>query len=308
MLSDSQLALAALAGRTLVDAASTDEWETVRRGYAPLLGRGDVRRTRLAEQRLDETHEQLTGAVGAHAGLARAALAARWSGRLADLLEENPDAEADLHALVLQIQAALHADAVSVPVNAGDADQDPGTLAARNERAYRTGQAGDAAAARDEFAALLPAVERVFGPEHPDTLATRASLAYWAGRAGDAAAARDEFALLLPVTERVLGPDHRDTLINRHHLANMTGHAGDAAGARDQFAALLPVRVRVSGPEHPDTLTTRFNLAFWTAHAGQAAAAKDQFAALLPIRDRVLGPEHPDTLATRAILAQLQAG
>src|SRR5579864_9656268 len=120
MLTDSLLALAALAGRTLVDAASTDEWETARRGYGQLLGRGDARRTRLAEQRLDETREQLTGAVGADAEHARAALAVRWSGRLADLLEENPDAEADLHALVRQVQAALHANAVPAPAEAGD--------------------------------------------------------------------------------------------------------------------------------------------------------------------------------------------
>jgi hypothetical protein len=33
--------------------------------------------------------------------------------------------------------------------------------------------------ARDQFAALLPIVERVKGPEHPHTLAARAGLAYW---------------------------------------------------------------------------------------------------------------------------------
>jgi hypothetical protein len=46
-----------------------------------------------------------------------------------------------------------------------------------------TGAAGDAAGARDQFAALLPIRERVLGPEHPDTLTTRASLAYWTGQA-----------------------------------------------------------------------------------------------------------------------------
>jgi hypothetical protein len=29
--------------------------------------------------------------------------------------------------------------------------------------------------ARDQFAALLPVCERIFGAEHPDTLSTRAS-------------------------------------------------------------------------------------------------------------------------------------
>jgi Tetratricopeptide repeat len=55
----------------------------------------------------------------------------------------------------------------------------PDTLAARHGLARWTGQAGDAAGARDQFAALLPIHERVLGPEHPDTLGTRHNLAYW---------------------------------------------------------------------------------------------------------------------------------
>jgi hypothetical protein len=47
MLGKSLLALAALAGRTVVDAAGTDEWETAQRRFAILLGRGDARQTRL---------------------------------------------------------------------------------------------------------------------------------------------------------------------------------------------------------------------------------------------------------------------
>jgi hypothetical protein len=43
--------------------------------------------------------------------------------------------------------------------------------------------AGDAAGARDQFATLLPVIERVLGAEHPDTRDTRGSLAYWTGQA-----------------------------------------------------------------------------------------------------------------------------
>ena len=177
------------------------------------------------------------------------------------------------------------------------------TMNARASLARWTGQAGDAAAARDHYAALLPVRERTLGPEHPDTLTTRAGLAGWTGEAGDAAAARDQFAALLPVEERVLGPEHPETLIACSNLAGWTGAAGDAAAARDQFAALLPVDERVLGPEHPDTLTTRAGLAGWTGEAGDAAAARDQYATLLPVEERVLGPEHPDSLTTRGNLA-----
>ncbi|MET7339230.1 WD40 repeat domain-containing protein, partial [Nonomuraea sp. NPDC005650] len=91
----------------------------------------------------------------------------------------------------------------------------PATLTARSNLTRFTGKAGDAAAARDQYAALLPIEERVQGPDHPDTLTTRHNLAYWTGKAGDAAAARDQYAALLPIRERVQGPDHPDTLTTR---------------------------------------------------------------------------------------------
>ena len=59
----------------------------------------------------------------------------------------------------------------------------PETLTARANLASWTGQAGDPAAARDQYAALLPALERVLGPEHPNTLTARSNLARWTGQA-----------------------------------------------------------------------------------------------------------------------------
>jgi hypothetical protein len=45
--------------------------------------------------------------------------------------------------------------------------------------------AGDPAAARDLFAALLPVRERVLGPDHPRTQAARHELTRWTGMADD---------------------------------------------------------------------------------------------------------------------------
>jgi hypothetical protein len=61
----------------------------------------------------------------------------------------------------------------------------PNTLTARHSLAYWTGEAGDAARARDQLAALLPIRKRVLGPEHPSTLATRHNPARWAREAGN---------------------------------------------------------------------------------------------------------------------------
>jgi len=184
------------------------------------------------------------------------------------------------------------------------------TLAARGNLATWTAMTGDAAGARDQYAALLPMAKRAWGRRHPDTLAARANLARWTGEAGDAAGARHQYIALLPLQERALGPEHPDTLATRANLAAFSGPGGNAARARDQYAALLPVCERVLGPEHLDTLAARASLARWTGEAGDAAGARDQYTSLMPLLERALGPEHPNTLAARASLASFtgQAG
>ena len=152
MLGEGLLALAALAGQTTVDAVATDGWETAERGYARLLGGGDAKQTRRAEQWMEETRKQLAGRAGTDMNVIRIALAGRWAGRWADLLEENPGAEAELRALVKEIQAVLPAG-----------------------RSYESGYA---------VSANGHAADHAAGPEHPGVLATRSELAYSAGLAG----------------------------------------------------------------------------------------------------------------------------
>nr|SBO97584.1 putative ATP /GTP-binding protein [Nonomuraea gerenzanensis] len=180
----------------------------------------------------------------------------------------------------------------------------PGVLAARHDLAHYQGRAGDARAARDEFAALLPVRERVHGPEHPLALATRHALTLWTGQAGDPAAARDGAAALLPIRERVLGAEHPDTLITRHDLAYWTGQAGDPESARDQLLALLPVRERIFGPEHLQVMACRHVLTVLIGVLGDAPAARDEFAALARVQERLRGPDHPVTMNARHELAR----
>ena len=179
------------------------------------------------------------------------------------------------------------------------------TLVARANLAHLTGEAGDAARARDQIAGLLPKFERVFGTKNPTTLIARVELARWTGEAGDTLAARDQLTELLPVLERNVGPEDRAILAARQQLARLTGEAGDAPAARDQLTELLPALERDFGPEHPFTLVVRSDIAWWTEEAGDAAAARDQLTELLPALKRIVGPEHPLTLTDRRDIAQL---
>lgn len=107
------LALAALAGRTVVAAAATDLWESAKHGFARLLGRGDQEREELMERRLEDTREQLQAIPELEWEQAHTQLEAAWQTRLVDLLEEHPDAAADLQVLIDRIRAELPARAVS---------------------------------------------------------------------------------------------------------------------------------------------------------------------------------------------------
>jgi hypothetical protein len=124
MLAEALTALAALAGNTVVAAATTDAWDAARHKFARLLGRGDPKQERLAEGRLEETRKLLTEPAGADSGQARAAQAQRWAGRLEDLLEEDPGIEADLRAVVQEVQALLPAGMVSAADHAVAAGRD----------------------------------------------------------------------------------------------------------------------------------------------------------------------------------------
>jgi hypothetical protein len=103
--------LVALAGNTLVAAAVTDAWETARQRFGRLFGRGKP--DSAMERRLEATRSQLAAADPAELEQAQANLAGQWALRLSDLLEEDPGAEAELRALMDEIQAMLPAGVVS---------------------------------------------------------------------------------------------------------------------------------------------------------------------------------------------------
>ena len=90
MPGDVLIALAQFAGQTVAAAAVTDVWEEVRGRFARLLGRGDARRTEVAEGWLEQTRQQLATAAGAGLEQAREAQSQRWADRFADLLDEDP--------------------------------------------------------------------------------------------------------------------------------------------------------------------------------------------------------------------------
>jgi hypothetical protein len=99
------VALATLAGNAVVTAVTTDAWESLKGKFVHVLGRGNPKSEQLAEGRLEETREVLARASDTDLDRVRAAQADRWAGRLADFLEESPDAADELQRLVDEVQA-----------------------------------------------------------------------------------------------------------------------------------------------------------------------------------------------------------
>ena len=99
--------LAATGGATLVGAIATDAWQAARAGFVRLLGRGDARRQELAERRLDASASQITAVDDPARDEVRSQELAVWSTRLADLLEEYPEAAEELRALTDQVRTKL---------------------------------------------------------------------------------------------------------------------------------------------------------------------------------------------------------
>ena len=62
-------------------------------------------------------------------------------------------------------------------------DARPGARQLVPRRRRPSAGAGDPAAARDQYAALLPMQVRVLGPDHPNTLTTRSNLVDWTEKA-----------------------------------------------------------------------------------------------------------------------------
>jgi Tetratricopeptide repeat len=118
-------ALVQEASRALVAVAVTDRWEAVRPEFARLLADGNEAKLKLAQQRIARTRDQLIGATGGSLESARASLEAQWAMWLTALLDQDRGAQADLRAMVEQIQAAPPGG--MEPTGGGAAADTPGT-------------------------------------------------------------------------------------------------------------------------------------------------------------------------------------
>ncbi|MFB9530604.1 hypothetical protein [Nonomuraea roseola] len=100
-----ELAMAGAA--TVVGAMATDAWQSARSAAGRLFGQGDEGRREIAETRLDRAAAEVKVADPAHRDEVRERIAASWQIRLADLIEEQPQAEAQLRRMIEDLRRQL---------------------------------------------------------------------------------------------------------------------------------------------------------------------------------------------------------
>jgi hypothetical protein len=102
-------ALAAAGGSALVGAAATDAWQSARDEVLALFGRGGDRRREVAAARLDADAGEIEAAEVGERDEVRARVLPGWQTRLADLLEEYPEARKEMDAWVQKVRGQLPA-------------------------------------------------------------------------------------------------------------------------------------------------------------------------------------------------------
>ena len=147
---------------------------------------------------------------------------------------------------------------------------DPTTLATRNNLAQAYSAAGRISEAVALLEATLKLQETKLGPDHPDTLTSVHSLAH-ALQAGRPTAAEPLFRRALEGYRKWQGPDGAVTIDLTRDLASLLYHTGPAAEAVALFEATLKLQETKLGPDHPDTLTW----VHYLAHAIEASRPAD---------------------------------
>ena len=105
MLEEALTALASTGGTALVTAMVTDSWEGVKTRLARMIGRGRSAETAAVEARLEQSHIALEGLTDQSLARAQAEQEIVWQAALREYLEQDPDIEPEVRAMVAEIKA-----------------------------------------------------------------------------------------------------------------------------------------------------------------------------------------------------------
>jgi hypothetical protein len=98
-----------LAATTLVEAMSSDAWESAKKAVSAWWRRHRPNQAASVEEALESSCREVRSADDVHRERMISAIEGRWQGRLAALIEERPEVAGNLNNLVEQLRALLPA-------------------------------------------------------------------------------------------------------------------------------------------------------------------------------------------------------
>ncbi|KAL8959796.1 MAG: hypothetical protein Q9193_003399 [Seirophora villosa] len=161
------------------------------------------------------------------------------------------------------------------------------------------------------LADILPAMERVYGPNHIETLRNKGNLGWARFRYGNFEGADSMLLEVAAAREKTLGFMHPSTLLALNNLAvNMHTYPLarlDARGSGNEAVALgrkvLAAREELLGPKHIDVLETLGNLGDFLAEVEEFEEAEEFYSRAISAREELFGPGNPWTLTNMHNLA-----
>lgn len=161
------------------------------------------------------------------------------------------------------------------------------------------------------LADMLPAMERVYGPNHMETLRNKGNLGWARFRYGNYEGADAMLLEVAAAREKTLGFMHPSTLLALNNLAvNMHTYPLarlEACGSDNEAVALgrkvLAAREQLLGPKHIDVLEILGNLGDFLAEVEEYEEAEEFYSKAISAREEVFGPGNPWTLTNMHNLA-----
>lgn len=175
-------------------------------------------------------------------------------------------------------------------------EDDPLTLASRNQMGVFLHESGRSAEALEVLGKVLTARERVLGPDHPETLESVNNLGLVHKSLGNMDDALSHYERALAARRRVLGDGDSETLGSMSNLGELLSLMGRFEEAIRYHEEALEGYRRVMGRDDAATLTALNNLATALTRAGRPDDSIGYFEEALERKRRLQGDDHFETL------------
>ncbi|KAL9004929.1 MAG: hypothetical protein Q9188_002280 [Gyalolechia gomerana] len=181
----------------------------------------------------------------------------------------------------------------------------PQTLSCKGDTAYSLLELEEPRKAEQILVDIMPAMERVYGPNHLERLRNQGGQGWAKYCYGDFEAADTLLQAVADKCGEIWGPMHPDTL---QAMNDVAANAAEISSEGVKKAVnigrkVLAARIEIFGPDHIDDLETQGDLAEFLNSIGDHDESERYFKSTIAAQNRVYGAGNPGTLTLTNNLA-----